>query len=181
MDYGFGGALVLHVGRQRGDKNPVSQCIAVVVATTAAAAAAAAAVNGGVVRQAGGASGWQRDDNAVINTSAVRNDRRDLGTSRSAEVVTAKATGAITDKRSNRTVRKRPLLLMGWTMERHGCRESKSMTNGRPLGKVLCIAEGRTPKFRKGRLRRADLGVGQAEKQELRARSGALARGYRKP
>jgi len=54
------------------------------------------------------------------------------------------------------------------------------MTNGRPLGKVLCIAEGRTPKFQ-GRLRRADLGVGQAEKQELRARSGALARGYRKP
>ncbi|TGZ38428.1 Uncharacterized protein DBV15_06731 [Temnothorax longispinosus] len=64
MDYGFGGALVLHVGRQRGDKNPVSQCIAVVVATTAVAAAAAAAtaaaVTGGVVRQAGGASGWQR-------------------------------------------------------------------------------------------------------------------------
>ncbi|KYN10820.1 hypothetical protein ALC57_17020 [Trachymyrmex cornetzi] len=120
-------------------------------------------------------------DNTVINTSAdSRNDRRDLGTSRSAEVVTAKATGAITDKRSNRTVRERPLLLMGWTMERHGCRESKSMTNGRPLSKVLCIAGGRAPKFQ-GRLRRADLGVGQAEKQELRARSGALARGYRKP
>lgn len=51
-------ALVLHVGRQRGDKNPVSQCIAAAVATTAAAAAAA--VTGGVVRQAGGASGWQR-------------------------------------------------------------------------------------------------------------------------
>lgn len=46
-------ALVLHVGRQRGDKNPVSQCIAAVVATTAAAAATA--VTGGVVRQAGGA------------------------------------------------------------------------------------------------------------------------------
>jgi len=54
------------------------------------------------------------------------------------------------------------------------------MTNGRPLGKVLCIAGGRAPKFQ-GRLRRADLGVGQAEKQELRAGSGALARGYRKP
>lgn len=48
------------------------------------------------------------------------------------------------------------------------------MTNGRPLGKVLCIAGGRAPKFQ-GRLRRADLGVGQAEKQELRAGSGALA------
>jgi len=58
MGYGFGGALVLHVGRQRGDKNPVSQCIAAAVATTAAAAAAA--VTGGVVRQDGGASGWQR-------------------------------------------------------------------------------------------------------------------------
>lgn len=44
----------------------------------------------------------------------------------------------------------------------------KSMTNGRPLGKVLCIAGGRAPKFQ-ARLRRADLGVGQAEKQELRA------------
>ncbi|EZA56550.1 hypothetical protein X777_03337, partial [Ooceraea biroi] len=104
-------------------------------------------------------------DNAVINTSVgvqcdlagcCRNDRRDLGTSRSAGVVTAKAAGAITDKRSNRTVCERPLLLMGWTMERHGCRESKSMTNGRPLGKVLCIAGGRAPKFQ-GRLRRADL------------------------
>lgn len=42
------------------------------------------------------------------------------------------------------------------------------MTNGRPLSKVLCIAGGRAPKFQ-GRLRRADLGVGQAEKQELRA------------
>lgn len=51
--YGFDGALVLHVGRQRGDKNPVSQCIAAAVATTAAATAAA--VNGGVVRRAGGA------------------------------------------------------------------------------------------------------------------------------
>lgn len=56
MGYGFGGALVLHVGRQRGDKNPVSQCIAAAVATTAAAAA----VTGGVVRQDGGASGRQR-------------------------------------------------------------------------------------------------------------------------
>ncbi|KYM99066.1 hypothetical protein ALC62_10180 [Cyphomyrmex costatus] len=217
MDYGFGGALVLHVGRQRGDKNPVSQCIAVVVATTAAAAAAAAAVTGGVVRQAGGASGWQRVGVWLV-PSFVRSGRREgrsddpetegaqsavsraetvtvtsvadviiavttvetWEASRSAEVVTAKATGAITDKRSNRTVRERPLLLMGWTIERHGSAVGSRMTNGRPLGKVLCIAGGRASKFQ-GRLRRADLGVGQAEKQELRARSGALARGYRKP
>ncbi|KAL2739952.1 hypothetical protein V1477_011341 [Vespula maculifrons] len=32
-----------------------------------------------------------------------------------------------------------------------------------------------------GRLRRADLGIGQAEKQELRAKNEALARGYGKP
>lgn len=81
MDYGFGGALVLHVGRQRGDKNPVSQCIAVVVATTAAAAAAvtaaaAAAVTGGVVRQAGGASGWQRVGVWLV-PSFVRSGRRE--------------------------------------------------------------------------------------------------------
>lgn len=54
------------------------------------------------------------------------------------------------------------------------------MTNGRPLVGVLCIAEGNAAKFR-GRLRRADLWVGQAEKQELRAENGTLARGYRKP
>jgi len=52
------------VGRQRGDKKAVSQCIAAAavaaVAATAAAAAAAAAVGGGVVRQAGGASGWRK-------------------------------------------------------------------------------------------------------------------------
>lgn len=74
MDYGFGGALVLHVGRQRGDKNPVSQCIAVVVATTAAAAAAV--VTGGVVRQAGGASGWQRVGVWLV-PSFVRSGRRE--------------------------------------------------------------------------------------------------------
>ncbi|KAL2716167.1 hypothetical protein V1478_013843 [Vespula squamosa] len=39
---------------------------------------------------------------------------------------------------------------------------------------------GWEPKFQ-GRLRRADLGIGQAEKQELRAKNEALARGYRKP
>ncbi|KAF7409874.1 hypothetical protein HZH68_004255 [Vespula germanica] len=41
-------------------------------------------------------------------------------------------------------------------------------------------AGGWVPKFQ-GRLRRADLGIGQAEKQELRAKNEALARGYGKP
>lgn len=55
-----------------------------------------------------------------------------------------------------------------------------SMTNGSPLAAVLCIAGGSAAKFQ-GRLRRGDLGVEQAEKQELRAKNGSLARGYRKP
>ncbi|KOC70488.1 hypothetical protein WH47_00633 [Habropoda laboriosa] len=50
------------------------------------------------------------------------------------------------------------------------------MTNNPPLSTVLCIAGGSAAKFQ-GRLRRADLGVGQAEKQELRAeRTGASSR-----
>lgn len=62
--------------------------------------------------------------------------------------MTAKAADAITDKRSNRTVCERPLLLMGRTMERHGYAESRYIYND-PI--CMQMAAYRTLLFRSQR------------------------------